>query len=221
MRLVGREVLRVPGPRRNPALHRTPQGGGTPAPGYFRPPLRGFFGSVRFPIAVRPGAGGDLAAQRVRRAVRLAPQVLLATWASARPVERAGPHHAAVWPARPASLPGPSRRLQSWCLLAPGHRTIGRTGLTRQRSRRPRSLQGGAPACPVADPLPDTITTRSNHDHQGRVMLTAVPSRATSAALSLPASVRWAATIFPGGSQQHFPVGRTRAWDLMPAAVRG
>ena len=40
--------------------------------------------------------------------------------------------------------------------LTPGHRTIERTGLTRQRSRRPRVPQGDAPACPIDDPLTDT-----------------------------------------------------------------
>ena len=40
--------------------------------------------------------------------------------------------------------------------LAPGHRTIDRTGLTRRRSRRLRSSQDNAPACPLADSLTDT-----------------------------------------------------------------
>ena len=49
-----------------------------------------------------------------------------------------------------------SSPIRAACRLALGHRTIERTGLTRQRSRRPCGPQGGALACPAGDPLTDT-----------------------------------------------------------------
>src|ERR1035438_8313484 len=72
--------------------------------------------------------------------------------------------------------------------LAPGHRTIDRTGLTRQRFRRSCCPPGGAPACPMIDPLTDTVPDHVSLSPAPSIQIFPSP-RSSWAAVSLPAEL--------------------------------